>query len=164
MHSVIVSEYDQEIPLSQTADKIKYFYWPFLGGTSFVDHLCYFWCVFVMLSCLSVYICLVVTCLERADLLALVCDVLLWVCFFPIGNLSQVWYLIVWIPDLCPLSYFVILQGIWTSMQRGPFALLVPRSGTPCPPSIRSRCLSTAVIYFFLCMSRVTRQDIIWLI
>ena len=32
--------------------------------------------------------------------------VLLWVCYFPIGILGQVWNLIVLIPDLCPLSYF----------------------------------------------------------
>ena len=31
------------------------------------------------------------------------CDV----CHFPIGILGQVWCLIVSIPDLCPLSYFV---------------------------------------------------------
>ena len=43
--------------------------------------------------------CLVVTCWERADLLALVCGVELWVCHFPIGVLGQVWYLIVSIPD-----------------------------------------------------------------
>ena len=29
----------------------------------------------------------------------------IWVCHFPIGILGQVWYLIVSIPDLCPLSY-----------------------------------------------------------
>ena len=33
--------------------------------------------------------------------------VLLWVCHFPIGILCQVWYLIVSIPDLCTLTYFV---------------------------------------------------------
>ena len=27
-------------------------------------------------------------------------------CYFPMGILGQVWYLIVSIPDLCPLSYF----------------------------------------------------------
>ena len=54
----------------------------------------------------SVYMCLLVTCWERADLMALVCGVLLWVCHFPIGILGQVWYLIVSIPDLCTLSYF----------------------------------------------------------
>ena len=50
--------------------------------------------------------CFVVNCWERADLLALVCGVLLCVCHFPIGILGQVWYLIVSIPDLCTLTYF----------------------------------------------------------
>ena len=40
-----------------------------------------------------------------ADLLALVCDVCVFVTF-PCGILGQVWYLIVSIPDLCRLSYF----------------------------------------------------------
>ena len=61
---------------------------------------------FVMLSCTSVCWCLVVTCWERADLLALFCDVLLCRFHFPIGILGQVWCLIVSIPDLCPFSYF----------------------------------------------------------
>ena len=39
--------------------------------------------------------CLVVTCWERADLLALVCEGQLRVCHFPIGILGHVWYLIV---------------------------------------------------------------------
>ena len=50
--------------------------------------------------------CLVVTCWERADLLALVCGVQLCVCHFPIGILGQVSYLIILAPDLCTLSYF----------------------------------------------------------
>ena len=57
----------------------------------------------------SVQSCLVVTCCERANLLTLVCDVLLFFFFFvtfPCGVLGQVWYLIVAIPDLCRLSYF----------------------------------------------------------
>ena len=37
----------------------KYFYWPFHGGASFVDHLCYFCLLFGMLSCTSVYWCLI---------------------------------------------------------------------------------------------------------
>ena len=37
----------------------------------------FFCLVFAMLLCASVYMCLVVTCWERADLLALVCGVLL---------------------------------------------------------------------------------------
>ena len=52
----------------------------------------------------SVYCCLVVTCQERADLLALDCDVKL-CCHFPICILAPVW-LIVLIPDPCQLSYF----------------------------------------------------------
>ena len=66
----------------------------------------FFYLVFVMSLCASVYLCLVVACWERADLLALVCGVLLCVCHFPIGILGQVWYLIVSIPDLCTLTYF----------------------------------------------------------
>ena len=53
----------------------------------------------------SVRCCLVITCWERTDLLALVC---MFNCVFvtsPCGILSQVWYLIVSIPDLCHLSY-----------------------------------------------------------
>ena len=38
----------------------------------FVDLLCFFCLVFVMPLCASVYLCLVVTCWEMADLLALV--------------------------------------------------------------------------------------------
>ena len=40
-----------------------------------MDHMCYLCLVFVMLSRASVHCCLVVTCWERADPLALVCDV-----------------------------------------------------------------------------------------
>ena len=47
--------------------------------------------VFAMSLCASVYMCFVVTCWERADLLAFVCGVLLRVCHFPIGILVQVW-------------------------------------------------------------------------
>ena len=38
---------------------------------------------FVFHAFVSVHCCLVVTCWERADLLALVCDVYLWFCHFP---------------------------------------------------------------------------------
>ena len=78
----------------------KIFYWPFQGGPSFVDLLCLFCLVFAMPLWTSVYMCLVVTCWERADLSALVCGVL---CWFPIVILGQVWYLIVSIPDICTL-------------------------------------------------------------
>ena len=68
-------------------------------------------CFFV--SCVShafasVYCCSVVTCSERADLLALVGNVYCIFVTFPCGILGQVWYLIVWFPDLCFLSYFHI--------------------------------------------------------
>ena len=70
-----------------------------------MDHLCYLCLVFVMLS--------------RLFIAALwspagkgLTSKLLFVIFncvfvtFPCGILSQVWYLIVSIPDLCRLSYF----------------------------------------------------------
>ena len=64
--------------------------------------------MFAVPLCASVCVCLVVTCWEGADLLALVCGVYLLVCHFPIGILGQVWYLIVLIPDLCTLAYFAL--------------------------------------------------------
>ena len=75
----------------------------------------FFYLVFVMPLCASVYLCLVVTCWKRADLLALVCGVYLRVCHFPIGILGQVWYLIVLIPDLCTLTYFYMLHTLCPS-------------------------------------------------
>ena len=65
--------------------------------------------------------CLVVTFLERADLLDLVGDVCCIFVSFPCGILGQVWYLIVSFPDLCHLFYFVsfaIFQGIQTCIAR----------------------------------------------
>ena len=53
----------------------KIFYWPFQDGTSFVDHLCYLCIVFVMLSGLFIAA-LWSPGGERADLLALVFDVI----------------------------------------------------------------------------------------
>ena len=79
-----------------------------LSFESFCGSFMFLFClVFAMSLCTSVYMCFVVTCWEGADLLALVCGVLLWVCHFPIGILGQVWYLIVSIPDLCTLTYSV---------------------------------------------------------
>ena len=65
-----------------------------------MDLFCY-----VCLSCLtvmSVTCSLVVTCRERADLLAFL---LVFFITFPYGVIGQQWYLIVSIPDLCLLSY-----------------------------------------------------------
>ena len=63
-------------------------------------------CVSLTHAFASVHCCLVVTCWERADLLALVGDVYCIFITFPCGILGQVWYLIVSFPDLCHLSYF----------------------------------------------------------
>ena len=66
------------------------------------------WIFFVIyVSChtyLSVPRSLVVTCWEVADLFARLC--VLFSCVFvtfPYGVLGQVWYLIIWIPDICLL-------------------------------------------------------------
>ena len=53
----------------------KITYWPFQGGTSFVDLLCFSVLRFALPLWSSVYICLVVTYWERSDLLGLVCGV-----------------------------------------------------------------------------------------
>ena len=74
-----------------------------------MDHLCVFF--FLCVSCLSVHYCLVATCWERADLLALVGDVYYIFVTFPSGILGQVWYLILSFPDLCRLSYLVSMAG-----------------------------------------------------
>ena len=68
-----------------------------------------------------------VTCWERADLLALVGDVNCIFVTFPSGILGQVWYLIVSFPDLCHLSYFV--QSAWWQLCR-------PRLEKTCPCGI----------------------------
>ena len=91
------------VPWNLFKPSSKIFYWPFQGGTSFVDLLCFFCLVVAMPLCVSVYMCLVVTYWDRADLLALVCGVLLWVCHFPTGILGQMWYLIDWFLIVAPL-------------------------------------------------------------
>ena len=64
----------------------------------------------------SAHCCLVVTCMEGLtswrSFVVLNCVVVT----FPFGSLGKVWYLIVLIPDLCPLSYFHtvrIVLHIW---------------------------------------------------
>ena len=95
-------------PLNRFKPSSKIFYWPFQGGTSFVDLLCF--CSVLCLLCF-VRVCLYVLCghlLGKRWPLGSRLWCLLWVCHFPIGILGQVWYLIVSIPDLCTLTYFVI--------------------------------------------------------
>ena len=69
----------------------------------------------VMLSMLFLFcpFCLVVTCWERADVLALL-YVIFYCVFvtFPCHVLGQVWYLIVLIPDLCLFTYMRCLSLI----------------------------------------------------
>ena len=63
--------------------------------------------VYVCYPVLSVPYCLVVTCCERTDLLALFYVVFSFVFVtFPYGVQGQVWYSIVSISDLCLLLYF----------------------------------------------------------
>ena len=61
----------------------------------------------------SVHRCLVVTCCDRADILALVCDVNCVFVTFPCCIIGQLWYMIASIPDLCQLSYFVTVIVLW---------------------------------------------------
>ena len=61
-------------------------------------------CVFHAFA--SVHCCLVLTCWERADLLALVGDVYCIFVTLTCGIVGQAWYLIGLFPGLCGLSYF----------------------------------------------------------
>ena len=93
-------------PLNRFKPSGKIFYWPFQGGTSFVDLLCF--CSVLCLLCF-VRVCVYVLCghlLGKGWPLGSRLFCLLWVCHFPIGILGQVWYLIVSFPDLCNLTYF----------------------------------------------------------
>ena len=61
----------------------------------------------------SVHCCLVVTCWERADLLALVGDVNCIFVTFPCGILGQVWHLIVSFAIPCRLSYITYIKPLF---------------------------------------------------
>ena len=83
------------------------------------------WIIFVICHAfLSVHRSLVVTCWERAGLLAL-----LYVMFscvfvtFQRGVLGQVWYLIVTIPDHCLLHYFENLGLLGVNSEKYLYAL-----------------------------------------
>ena len=69
----------------------------------------YYFLFFMFRVChafLSVHYSLVVTCWERANLLALLYVMFLVFVTFQCGALGQVLYLVVSIPDLCLLTYF----------------------------------------------------------
>ena len=101
-------------PLNRFKPSSKIFYWPFQGGTSFVDLLCF--CSVLCLLCF-VRVCLYVLCghlLGKGWPLGSRLWCLLWVCHFPIGILGQVWYLIVSIPDLCNLITLIVsIPDLW---------------------------------------------------
>ena len=106
-------------PFNQFRPPVKYFYWPFKGGAPFVDHLYYF-----CLVLLCFHACLFVDALwspagKGLTFFALVCDVVLWRFYFPIGILGQMRWLIVSVSDLCPLSNF-------TSKMIKMFATMLP--------------------------------------
>ena len=112
-------------PLNRFKPSGKIFYWPFQGGTSFVDLLCF--CSVLCLLCF-VRVCLYVLCghlLGKGWPLGSRLWCLLWVCHFPIGILGQVWYLIVSIPDLCTLTYFTLLSYIYSPFGNWILVLLV---------------------------------------
>ena len=68
-----------------------------------MDHLCFVSCVSHAFA--SVHCCLVITCWEETDLLALVGDVYCIFVTFPSVILGQVWYLIVSFPYLSHYTY-----------------------------------------------------------
>ena len=113
-------------PLNRFKPSSKIFYWPFQGGTSFVDLLCF--CSVLCLLCF-VRVCLCVLCghlLGKGWPLGSRLWCLLWVCHFPIGILGQVWYLIVSIPDLCTLTYLALPKDMSiTCLMRRPSVISI---------------------------------------
>ena len=95
-----------------------------------------------------------VTCWERADLLALVGDVYCIFVTFPCGIQDQVWYLIVSFPDLCLLSYSIYFTRVYLPRLPGEecscdvldftyFAIKLLQSVVAC-------CLAMKYIYIYL--------------
>ena len=83
----------------------KIFYWPFQGGSSFVDLLCFCSVLCLLCLCARLFICALWSPAGKG-LTSWLSFVVSTVSFhFPIAILGQVWYLIVSIPDLCTLTY-----------------------------------------------------------
>ena len=115
-------------PLNRFKPSSKIFYWPFQGGTSFVDLLCF--CSVLCLLCF-VRVCLYVLCghlLGKGWPLGSRLWCLLWVCHFPIGILGQVWYLIVSIPDLCTITYFYKDMTLYSHMYQNVYGNLLQKN------------------------------------
>ena len=109
-------------PLSQVKPSGKIFYWPFKGGASFVDLLCFCSVLCLLCLCARLFVCALWSPAEGgggAGLLALVYGVWLSVCGFPVGVQGRVWYLIVSTHDPCTLTYieiFHVAGCIWHNM------------------------------------------------
>ena len=95
-------------PLNRFKPSSNIFYWPFQGGTSFVDLLCF--CSVLCLLCLyaRLFICALWSPAGKG--------LTSWLSFvvsncefvtFPLVSWAQVWSLIVSIPDLCTFTYFL---------------------------------------------------------
>ena len=114
-------------PLNRFKPSSKIFYWPFQGGTSFVDLLCFCSDLCLLCLCASVYMCFVVTCWERADLLALVCGVFCEFVTFP---------LVSWVRCGTWLYWFLIFAPLLTLLMLTLAPLLTPTGSAPktiCP-------------------------------
>ena len=105
-------------PLNRFKPSSKIFYWPFQGGTSFVDlYVFVLYCVCYVFVRVWLYV-LCGHLLGKGWPLGSRLWCLLWVGHFPIGILGQVWYLIVSIPDLCTLTYLEHRQIVKLYLKR----------------------------------------------
>ena len=94
------------VSLNRFKPSSKIFYWPFQGGTSFVDLLCFCSVLCLLCLCARLFICALWSPAGKGLTSWLSVVVSTVSCHFPICILGQVWYLIVSIPDLCTLTYF----------------------------------------------------------
>ena len=85
---------------------VKYFYWPFQGSTSFMDHLCYLCIVFVMLLWLFIAALWLSEEKGLTSWLSFVMYIVILLLFHLVPG--QVWYLIVLITDPCCFFLLVI--------------------------------------------------------
>ena len=139
-------------PLNRFKPSSKIFYWPFQGGTSFVDLLC-----FCSVLCLLYFVrvCLYVLCghlLGKGWLLGYRLWCLLWVCHFPIGILGQVWYLIVSIPDLCNLITFMIIKSYYDFQDVAllPSSFMIIKSFYDCQDVCNQEVVLWLLSHFFI--------------
>ena len=125
----IIMDYIKTFPVSVLRNRLQY-------NILLTVPRGYFFCgsfvLFITCVChafASVHCCLVVTWRERADLLALVCDVYCDFVTFPFGILGLVWYLIVSIPD--PWGFLTLFVGKYTLMMQ---SLVLPLIFTAAEP------------------------------